>query len=149
MAKGKKVVANIKLKIPAGKASPAPPVGSTLGQYGLNMMDFINAFNEQTKDLGNYTIPVKMKVYEDRTFTFKASGPATEDLIKKSISLDKGSGEPNKTKVGKLSRAQLEEIAKTKMADLNTEDLEAACKVVAGTARSMGVEIEKKTKKES
>ena len=139
----KKVVANLKLKVPAGKATPAPPVGSTLGQYGVNMMEFINAFNEQTKDLGNYLIPVRLTIYEDRTFTFKASQPATEDLIKKTLKLEKASGEPNKAKVGKLSKSQLEEIAKTKLPDLNTDDIESAKKVVAGTARSMGVEIEK------
>lgn len=139
----KKITARIKLKIPAGKASPAPPVGSTLGQYGVNMMDFINAFNEQTKDLGDYIIPVKLTIYEDRSFTFKASGPATEDLIKKAIKLEKGSGEPNKNKVGRISQAQLEEIAKTKINDLNTSDIKVAAKVVAGTARSMGVEVDK------
>lgn len=142
MAAVKKVTARIKMMIPAGKASPAPPVGSTLGQYGLNMMEFINAFNDQTKDLGNAMIPVSINVFEDKTFTFKAKSPATEDLIKKALKLDKGSGEPNKAKVGKLSRAQLEEIAKVKMPDLNANDLDAACKIVAGTARSMGVEVE-------
>src|SRR5687767_3714349 len=108
MAKqGKKVVANIKMKVPAGKATPAPPVGSTLGQYGLNMMDFINPFNEQTKDLGNLTVPVKITVYEDRTFSFTAGQPLTEELIKQALKLEKASGEPNKTKVGKLSKDQV------------------------------------------
>ena len=139
----KKVIARLKMMVPAGKATPAPPVGSTLGQYGLNMMDFINPFNEQTKDLGEALIPVSLTIYEDRTFTFKAKTPASEDLIKKALGLEKGSGEPNKTKVGKLKQAQLEEIAKTKLPDLNTDDLEAAKKIVAGTARSMGVEVEK------
>lgn len=143
MAKGKKVIANIKMMVPAGKATPAPPVGSTLGQYGLNMMEFINPFNEQTKGHGDALIPVHITVYEDRTFTFKAKSPATQYLIKKAIKLEKGSGVPNKDKVGKLSRAQLDEIAKAKMADLNTDNLEQASKIVAGTARSMGVEVEK------
>lgn len=145
MAKSsKKITARIKMKIPAGKASPAPPVGSTLGQYGVNMMDFINAFNEQTKDLGNYIIPVHLDIYEDRSFSFKASAPATEDLIKKALKLEKASGVPNKEKVGKLSKAQLEEIATIKMPDLNANDLAAACKIIAGTARSMGIEVDKK-----
>ncbi len=139
----KKVVARIKMMVPAGKATPAPPVGSTLGQYGLNMMEFINAFNEQTKDLGDVLIPVKLNVYEDRNFTFKAGTPATDNLIKKALKLEKASGEPNKTKVGKLTKAQVEEIAKIKLPDLNTDSIEAAKKIVAGTARSMGVEVEK------
>lgn len=143
MANGKKAIARLKLMVPAGKATPAPPVGSTLGQYGLNMMDFINPFNEQTKDLGDVIIPVHITIYEDRSFTFRAKTPVTEDLIKKALKLEKGSGEPNKEKVGKLSKAQLEEIAKTKLPDLNAADLEAAKKIVAGTARSMGVEISK------
>src|SRR3989344_5448611 len=102
MAKqAKKVIANIKMKVPAGKATPAPPVGSTLGQYGLNMMDFINPFNEQTKDLGNFNVAVHITVYEDRTFTFKAGGPLTQELIKKAVGIEKASGEPNKKKVAK------------------------------------------------
>lgn len=143
MAVGKKVIARLKLMVPAGKATPAPPVGSTLGQYGLNMMDFINPFNEQTKELGDVMIPVSLTIYEDRTFSFKAKTPASEDLIKKALGIEKGSGEPNKTKVGKLKKAQLEEIAKTKLPDLNTDDIESAKKIVAGTARSMGIEVEK------
>ena len=141
--KGKKVKANIKMMVPAGKATPAPPVGSILGQYGVNMMDFINPFNEQTKDVGNFNVPVHVTIYEDKSFTFKVRGPATEDLIKKALNLEKGSGEPNKTKVGKLSKVQVQEIAKTKLADFNTDDLSAASKIVAGSARSMGVEVEK------
>lgn len=141
MAKGKKVVARIKMKIPAGKATPAPPVGSTLGQYGLNMMEFINAFNEQTKEYGEAIIPVKLNVFEDRTFDFKAGAPTTVFLIMKAAKLDKGSGEPNKTKVGRLTQQQVAEIAQVKMKDLNALDLEAAKKVVAGTARSMGIEV--------
>ncbi len=140
---GKKVVARIKMMVPAGQATPAPPVGSTLGQYGLNMMEFINPFNEQTKELSGVMIPVHIKVYEDRTFTFKAKSPATEGLIKKALKLEKASGEPNKTKVGKLTKAQVGEIAKVKLPDLNTDDLAAASRIVAGTARSMGIEVEK------
>lgn len=137
----KKIVANIKMKIQAGKASPAPPVGSTLGQYGLNMMDFINPFNEQTKDMHG-EVAVAVQIFEDKSFTFKVKGEPVDDLIRKALKLDKGSGEPNKTKVGKLSKAQVEEIAKTKLPDLNTDKLESAKKIVAGTARSMGVEVE-------
>lgn len=137
----KKVVANIKMKIQAGKATPAPPVGSTLGQYGLNMMDFINPFNEQTKDMQG-EVAVAVQIFEDKSFTFKVKGEPVDDLIRKALKLDKGSGEPNKTKVGKLSKAQVEEIAKTKLPDLNTDKLESAKKIVAGTARSMGVEVE-------
>ena|SRR3990167_1894608 len=140
--KSKKVIANIKMKVPAGKATPAPPVGSTLGQYGLNMMDFINPFNEQTKNLGNVTVAVHVTVYEDRSFTFRAGGPLTEELIKQALKLEKASGEPNKTKVGKLNKAQLREIAEKKLPDLNANDIQAAERVVAGTARSMGVEVE-------
>ncbi len=143
MATKKKITARIKLRVPAGKATPAPPVGSTLGQYGLNMMDFINPFNEQTKDMGDALLTVHVTIYEDRTFTFVAKTPAADDLIRKAIKLEKGSGEPNKTKVGKISKAQIEEIAKVKLKDLNTDDLEAASKIIAGTARSMGVEVEK------
>lgn len=144
MAKeGKKITANIKLRVPAGQASPAPPVGSTLGQYGVNMMDFINPFNEQTQDMRGQLLTAHITIYEDRTFDFRITGPATDDLIRQALGIEKASGEPNREKVGKLTRAQVEEIAKTKMNDLNTEDLEAACKVVAGTARSMGVEVEK------
>ncbi len=143
MANGKKLIARIKMMVPAGQATPAPPVGSTLGQYGLNMMDFINAFNEQTKELNGAMIPVHVNVYEDRSFTFRAKTPATEDLIKKALKLEKASGEPNKTKVGKLTKLQVEGIAKVKLPDLNTDDLEAAGRIIAGTARSMGIEVEK------
>jgi large subunit ribosomal protein L11 len=142
MAQSKKVIANIKMMVPAGKATPAPPVGSILGQYGVNMMDFINPFNEQTKDIGNFNVPVHVTIFEDKSFKFVAKGPATEDLIKKALNLEKGSGEPNKTKVGKLSKAQVAQIAKQKLPDLNTDNIESAGKVVAGTARSMGIEVE-------
>ncbi len=138
----KKITANLKLRIPAGKASAGPPVGSTLGQYGLNMMDFINPFNEQTKDLMGSDVIVHLQIFEDRTFTFNVIGEPVDDLIRKAIGIKKGSGVPHKEKVGKLTDAQLTEIAEQKMSYLNANDIEAAKKVIAGTARSMGVEIE-------
>lgn len=142
MADAKTVKANLKLKIPAGKASAAPPVGSTLGQYGVNMMDFINPFNEQTRDLGNVTVTAHIKVYEDRTMEFRVIGQATDDMIRAKLGIDKGSGKPNSEKIEKkLSDAQLTEIAEAKASDMNTTDIEAVKKIVAGTARSMGVEI--------
>lgn len=141
--KKKKLIGNIKFRVPAGKASAAPPVGSILGQYGVNMMDFINPFNEQTKDMMGKTVGVKLKIYDDRTFTFTVIGTPTDEMIRAAIGLQKGSGKPHSDKVGKISRAQLEEIAKAKMelGTLNANDLEQAVKTVAGTARSMGVEI--------
>lgn len=138
----KKITANLKLRIPAGRASAGPPVGSTLGQYGLNMMDFINPFNEQTKDMQGSDVIVHLQIFEDRTFTFNVIGEPVDDLIRKALNIKKGSGEPHKEKVGKLSQAQLTEIAEKKMNYLNANDIEAAKKVIAGTARSMGVEIE-------
>ena len=137
----KKVIGNLKLRIPAGRATAGPPVGSTLGQWGLNMMDFINPFNEATKDLMGKNVIVHIRVFEDRTFDWKSLGQPVDDLIRAAIKIDKGSGKPNVDKVGKISRAQLEEIAKKKMDQLNAIDLDGAVKVVAGTARSMGVEI--------
>jgi large subunit ribosomal protein L11 len=139
----KAVKAKIKFRVPAGKATPAPPVGSTLGQHGVNMMDFINAFNEQTRDLGDALIPVEVTVYEDRSFTFTTKTTPAAILIRKSAGIEKGSGVPNKDKVAKLTRAQVEEIAQAKMADLNATTPEAAYKIIAGTARSMGIEVEK------
>lgn len=141
MAKAVKTI--IKLQCPAGKANPAPPVGPALGQHGLNIMEFCQSFNEQTKDKGDTTIPVEITVYEDRTFSFVLKTPPAAVLIKKALKLDKASDNSKKNKVGKLTKAQLEEIAETKMTDLNANDIEAAKKVIAGTARSMGVEIEK------
>jgi large subunit ribosomal protein L11 len=138
----KPVKAKIKFRVPAGKATPAPPVGSSLGQHGVNMMDFINPFNEQTKELGDVLVPVEITVYEDRSFDFITKTPPTAVLIRKAAGIEKGSGTPNKTKVATLSRAQVEEIAQTKLPDLNANDLAAASKVVAGTARSMGIEVE-------
>ncbi len=143
MAAPKQVKARVKMRIPAGKATPAPPVGSSLGQHGVNMMDFINAFNDQTRELrGDVIVPVEVTIYEDRTFTFVTKTPPTVDLIRRAAGIDKGSGVPNKTKVAKLSRAQVDQIAATKMPDLSARDGEAAFKIIAGTARSMGIEVE-------
>jgi len=139
----KKVKTIIKLQIPAGKANPAPPVGSALGQHGVNIMEFCKAFNEKTAQLGDSIIPAVITVYEDRSFTFITKQPPVADMIKKALKIEKGSGVPNKTKVGKLTKSQLEEIAKAKMPDLNTDNLEAAMKIIAGSARQMGVEVEK------
>lgn len=142
MAK-KAVKANLKMKIRAGQANAAPPVGSTLGQYGVNMMDFINPFNEQTKDKQGQELTVHLTIYEDRSMTWRTVGTPTDDLIKKALGVNKGSGRPNTEKLSKkLSDAQVTEIAQTKAEDMNTEDIDAVKKMVAGTARSMGVEIE-------
>lgn len=138
----KKVIGNLKLRIPAGRATAGPPVGSTLGQWGLNMMDFINPFNEATKEFMGKNVIVHIKVYDDRSFDWVCLGQPVDDLIREAIKINKGSGKPNTEKVGKITRAQLEEIANKKMAQLNAVDLEGAVKVVAGTARSMGVEVE-------
>lgn len=132
----------IKLQIPAGKANPAPPIGPALGQHGLNIQDFCNKFNEKTKELGGDIIPVEITVYEDRTFDFILKSPPAAELLKKAAGIDKGSGEPNKKKIGKVSAKQIEEIAQKKMADLNASDLAQAKKIIAGTARSMGIQIE-------
>lgn len=140
--KVKKVKAIVKLIIPAGKATPGQSIGTALGQHGVPMMDFCREFNERTKNLGDDLIPVVMTIFEDRSFTFITKTPVTSSLIMKALGAEKGSGTPNKEKVGKLTRAQLEEIAKVKMADLNATDLEQAVKVIAGTARSMGVEVD-------
>lgn len=139
----KKVKTLIKLQVPAGKANPAPPIGSALGQHGVNIMEFCKAFNERTAKLGDSIIPAVITVYEDRTFDFITKQPPVSDMIKKMLKIESGSGTPNKKKVGKLSKAQLEEIAKAKMPDLNTEDVAQAVKIIAGSARQMGVEIEK------
>lgn len=137
----KKVVTTIKLQIEAGKANPAPPVGPTLGQHGLNIADFCQKFNAATKDKGNDIIPVEITVYEDRTFDFKLKTPPTSFLIKKAAGVEKGSGEPQKTKVGKITKTQIEEITKKKMEDLNIDDLEKAKKIIEGTAKNMGIKI--------
>lgn len=139
----KKVMAQIKLQVPAGKANPSPPIGPALGQHGVNIMDFCKAFNARTQNDAGMIIPVVITVYQDRTFTFVTKTPPAAVLLKKSLKLDKGSSEPNKTKVGKITRAQLEEIAQMKMQDLNAHDMDAAVKIIAGTARSMGIEVVK------
>ena len=143
MADAKTVRANLKMKIKGGQASAAPPVGSTLGQCGVNMMDFIQPFNDATKDKMGQDLTVHITIYEDRTMSWRYVGTPTDDLIRKSLGIQKGSGVPNKEKVSKkLSQAQLTEIAQAKMLDMNADDIEAVKKMVAGTARSMGVEIE-------
>lgn len=137
----KKVIGNLKLRIPAGRATAGPPVGSTLGQWGLNMMEFINPFNEATKDLMGKNVIVHLQVFEDRTFAWKSLGQPVDDMIREKIGIDKGSGKPHADKVGKISRVQLEEIAEIKKDQLNAIDAEGRYKTIAGTARSMGVEI--------
>ena len=137
----KKVIGNLKLRIPAGRATAGPPVGSTLGQWGLNMMDFINPFNDATKADAGKDVIVHIQVFEDRTFAWKSLGQPVDDMIRDAIGIKKGSAKPHTDKVGKITRAQLEEIAKTKMEQLNAIDLDGAVKVIAGSARSMGVEV--------
>jgi len=137
----KKVVDEFKLQIPAGKANPSPPVGPALGQRGVNIMEFCKAFNEKTKDMMGYNIPVVITVYSDRSFTFITKKPPVTDLIKKEIGLQKGSDNPLKNKVGKITREQIMNIVKTKMDDLNAHSEEAAAKIIEGSCRSMGVEI--------
>jgi large subunit ribosomal protein L11 len=139
--KKKKVIVEIKLQIPGGQANPAPPVGPALGQHGLNIMEFCKAFNERTKDQQGTILPIVITVYEDRTYTFVVKTPPASVLIKKVLSLPKGSSEPNKTKAGKITRAQLKEIAALKMPDLNANDIDAAANIIGGTARSMGVDV--------
>ncbi|MEI2701349.1 MAG: 50S ribosomal protein L11 [Baekduia sp.] len=137
----KKVLTQIKLQAAAGQASPAPPVGPALGQHGINIMEFCKAFNAQTQDQNGTTIPVVITVYEDRSFTFITKTPPAAVLIKKAIGLDKGSGEPHKNKVGKITKAQIRQISEQKFADLNANDLDQADLIIEGTARSMGVEV--------
>jgi large subunit ribosomal protein L11 len=138
----KKIVANIKLQVSAGKATPAPPVGSALGPHGLNIMDFCKAFNAKTAKQEGLIIPVVVTVYSDRTYSFITKTPPAAVLLKKAANIAKGSGEPNKTKVGKVTMKDVREIAQLKMPDLNASDIEAAVRIVLGTARSMGVEVE-------
>jgi len=140
MAK-KPVMAQVKLQIPAGKANPAPPVGPALGQHGVNIMDFCKAFNERTKDQGDVVIPVVITVYKDRSFTFELKTPPASSLLKKAAGIEKGSGEPNKKKVGKVTRKDIEKIARIKLKDLNAYDLKNAMKMIEGTAKNMGLEI--------
>jgi len=137
----KKVIEVLKLQIPAGKANPSPPVGPALGQRGINIMEFCKAFNEKTKDMIGYTIPVEITVYNDRSFTFITKQPPVTDFLKKAAGITKGSSNPLKDKVGKITKAQLREIAEKKMPDLNTNDIEAAMRTIAGSAKSMGIEI--------
>ncbi len=140
--KGKKLKAVVKLQIPAGSANPAPPVGTALGPHGIPLMEFCKQFNEATKDKTGFVIPVVITIYEDRSFTFITKTPPASNLILKELGIEKGSGIPNKTKVGKITRAQLKKIAELKMQDLNANDVEAAARIIAGTARNMGVEVE-------
>jgi large subunit ribosomal protein L11 len=137
----KKVVAIIKLAIPAGKANPAPPIGPALGQHGVNIMMFCKEYNARTADKAGFIIPVEISVFEDRSFTFILKTPPASDLIKKAAGVASGSGEPNKKKVGSITKAQLQEIAQTKLPDLNANDIEAAMKIVEGTARNMGITV--------
>ncbi|MBB1544320.1 50S ribosomal protein L11 [Candidatus Saccharibacteria bacterium] len=137
----KKVIGNLKLRIPGGKATAGPPVGSTLGQWGLNMMDFINPFNDKTKEFAGKNVIVHIRVFDDRTFDWVCLGQPGDDLIREELKLQKGSGRPNTEKVGSITREQLEKIANIKMKQMNAVDLEGAIKTVAGTARSMGVTI--------
>jgi large subunit ribosomal protein L11 len=137
----KKAVGQIKLQIPAGQASPAPPVGPALGQAGVNIMDFCKAFNARTQDQPGMIIPVVITVYADRSYTFITKTPPAAVLLRKAANVQKGSGEPNREKVGKVSRADVEEIAKVKMPDLNAANLESAMRIIEGTARSMGIEV--------
>lgn len=139
--KKKKIVTQIKLQITGGQANPAPPVGPALGQHGLNIMEFCKAFNDRTKDQMGTVTPVVITVYEDRTYTFITKTPPASVLVRKAIKIDKGSSEPNKIKAGKITMKQLEEIAQLKMPDLNANDVRAGANIIAGTARSMGVEV--------
>ena len=138
----KKIKTIVKLNLPAGEATPAPPVGPALGQHGIPIMDFIKEYNARTAKMKGQVIPAVITVYEDRSFTFVTKLPPVAAMIKKKLALEKGSGKPNTEKVGKLTKGEVEEIAKEKMADLNANDVEAAKKIVAGTARSMGIDVE-------
>jgi len=137
----KKVKAIIKLQIPAAKATPAPPVGPALASHGLNISEFCQKFNDATKNQQGFTIPVEITVYEDRTYDFKVKSPLASELLKKAAAIEKGSGEPQKTKVGKITKKQLKEIAQKKIEDLNTDDIDKAMKIIEGTAKSMGITI--------
>ncbi len=140
MAKAIKII--LKLQLPAGKATPAPPVGTALGPHGINIGEFVKKFNDATADKGEQIIPAEITIYEDRTFTFVLKTPPASDLLRKAAGVEKGSGEPLKNKVGKVTKAQIREIAEKKMEDLNAHDVEAAMKIVEGSARSMGIEVE-------
>ncbi len=137
----KKILGYVKLQIPAGQATPAPPVGPALGQHGLNIMDFCKAFNAKTQKMQGTIIPVVITVFSDRTYTFVTKTPPASFLLRQAAAVEKGSGEPNRNKVGKVTKAQVEQIAKTKLPDLNAASLEAAVRIVEGTARSMGIDV--------
>jgi len=143
MAKAKKIKAIVKLQSPAGKATPAPPVGTALGPHGINIMEFVNAFNAKTKEMGDTIVPAEITIYEDRSFTFVLKTPPAAIMLKKAAGVESGSGTPNRQKVGKVTEAQVREIAEKKMADLNAHTIEQAVKIISGTARSMGIEITK------
>lgn len=139
----KKLKTIVKMQVPAGKATPAPPVGTALGPHGLNLMEFVTAFNEQTRTMGDTVVPVEISIFEDRSFTFITKTPPAANQLLKAAGLQKGSQTPRKEKVGKVSRAQVREIAESKMQDLNARTIEQAEKIIEGTARSMGIEVEK------
>jgi large subunit ribosomal protein L11 len=139
----KKVLANVKLQIRAGQATPAPPVGTALGQHGVNIMEFCRQYNEQTQQYSGQVIPAELTIYEDRSFSFILKQPPAAELIKQAAGVEKGSGEPNRTKVARLSGDEVRQIAERKMADLNANDVDQAMKIIAGTARSMGVEVDR------
>jgi large subunit ribosomal protein L11 len=141
MAPKKKILAIAKLQIVAAQATPAPPVGTALGQHGVNIMDFCKQYNEATQQFAGQVIPVELTIYEDRSFTFVLKQPPAAELIRKAAGIEKGSGEPNREKVGRLSRQQVQEIAERKMVDLNANDIDNAMRIIEGTARSMGVEV--------
>jgi len=141
MAKAKQLVSEVKFQVPGGQATPAPPVGTALGRFGINLGQFVSQFNDRTRDAGGMPIPVVVMVYSDRSFEFGTKSPPAAALLKQAAGIAKGSGVPNKEKVGKVSVAQIDEICKTKMADLNARDLEHARRLVAGTARSMGLDV--------
>jgi len=138
----RRLVTTLKLQLPAGQATPAPPVGTALGPHGVNLMDFVKAYNDATSSQRGQIIPVEISIYEDRSFDFVMKTPPAAALLRQAARVDKGSGEPNKVKVGKVTRAQVKEIAETKMPDLNAVDVEGAMKIVEGTARSMGITVE-------
>ncbi|MFL5738455.1 MAG: 50S ribosomal protein L11 [Actinomycetota bacterium] len=137
----KKVLAMVKLQIRAGQATPAPPVGTALGQHGVNIMDFCRQYNEQTQQFAGQVIPAELTIYEDRSFSFITKQPPAAELLKQAAGIEKGSGEPNKSKVASVTMAQVHEIAERKMDDLNANDVDAAAKIISGTARSMGIEV--------
>jgi large subunit ribosomal protein L11 len=139
----KLVITKVKLQIPAGKANPAPPIGPALGQHGLNIMDFCKQYNAATKDKGDVIVPVEISIYKDRSFSFILKTPPAADLLRKAAGIEKGSGVPNKEKVGKVAKQKIKEIAEIKLPDLNAYDVEAAMKIIEGTARNMGITVEK------